>query len=174
MKAWHPNLSAPNCGRLMFALLVTPTLLCCQPYVCCSCTVQHRGAFQVQPSDQCTPFSLIMLLTSEEFLRSVPVPTGSLETSSETWNTTDLQPAHCSICISCNGVQGINITAYSPLGSNDSEQMFGREGIPKVLDDETVCSIARELGWSPAQVRPLPFTIDCGLKAVAVISFLEL
>ena len=50
-------------------------------------------------------------------------------------------------------VQGINITAYSPLGSNDSEKMFGREGIPKILENETVRSVAAELGWTPAQVN---------------------
>ena len=31
--------------------------------------------------------------------------------------------------------------------------MFGREGIPKVLEDETVKGVAAELGWTPAQVN---------------------
>ncbi|KAK9867786.1 hypothetical protein WJX84_000654 [Apatococcus fuscideae] len=68
-------------------------------------------------------------------------------------NQVELHPyfRNCATADFCQA-ENILITAYSPLGSNDSEQMFGREGIPKVLDDETVLSIAQDLGWTPAQV----------------------
>lgn len=49
--------------------------------------------------------------------------------------------------------RGIHFTAYSPLGSPDSTMMFrSSRNNPKLMEDPTVVSIAKELGKSPAQV----------------------
>mmetsp|Transcript_31407 Transcript_31407/g.88098 ORF Transcript_31407/g.88098 Transcript_31407/m.88098 type:complete len:333 (+) Transcript_31407:217-1215(+) len=48
--------------------------------------------------------------------------------------------------------KGIHVTAYSPLGSPDSESLLRRAPGPKLLDDPTVGAIAAKLGKSPAQV----------------------
>ena len=46
----------------------------------------------------------------------------------------------------------IHVTAYSPLGSPDSESLLRRGPGPKLMEDPTVCAVAEKLGKSPAQV----------------------
>ncbi len=50
-------------------------------------------------------------------------------------------------------VQGIHVTAYSPLGTPDSASMMKRHGdTPSLLQEEAVKKVADKLGKSPAQV----------------------
>ena len=49
-------------------------------------------------------------------------------------------------------MQNVHMTAYSPLGTPDSAEMMKRKDEPKILEDSTVASIAKELGKTPAQV----------------------
>lgn len=44
------------------------------------------------------------------------------------------------------------LTAYSPLGSSDRSAAMKRENEPNLLSDEVINTIARETGYSPAQV----------------------
>ena len=48
--------------------------------------------------------------------------------------------------------RGIHVTAYSPLGSPDSESMLRRAPGPKLLEDPTVKAVAERVGKSPGQV----------------------
>lgn len=47
---------------------------------------------------------------------------------------------------------GVRLTAYSPLGTPDSGEMFGRDDPFRLLDDETVARIAERRDASPGQV----------------------
>jgi diketogulonate reductase-like aldo/keto reductase len=48
--------------------------------------------------------------------------------------------------------QGIVVTAYSPLASDDSAEKFDRKDDPSIFENPTVLDIAKKLGKSPAQV----------------------
>ena len=47
---------------------------------------------------------------------------------------------------------GVILTAYSPLGTPDSGEMFGRDDPFRLLDDETVARIGEARGATPGQV----------------------
>lgn len=48
--------------------------------------------------------------------------------------------------------EGIHLTGYSPLGSNDRPEGLKREGSVPILKDETIGKIAEKNGATPAQV----------------------
>ena len=51
-------------------------------------------------------------------------------------------------------MQGIHVTAYSPLGTPDSASMMKRaDDTPSLLQEEAVKKVADKLGKAPAQVR---------------------
>lgn len=52
-------------------------------------------------------------------------------------------------------LQGIHVTAYSPLGSPDSATMLRRENAPELLKDAIVKEVADKIGKHPAQVSTL-------------------
>ena len=50
------------------------------------------------------------------------------------------------------GEMGVALTAYSPLGTPDSGEMFGRDDPFRLLDDETIARIAGAHDATPGQV----------------------
>ena len=49
-------------------------------------------------------------------------------------------------------LQGIHVTAYSPLGTPDSKDMMKREETPSMMEEPAVTEIAEEHGKHPVQV----------------------
>ena len=52
------------------------------------------------------------------------------------------------------GLQGIHVTAYSPLGSPDSAEMMKRQHKQAVMDNSTVKEIASKHNKHAAEVTP--------------------
>ena len=61
--------------------------------------------------------------------------------------------------------EGIHLTAYSPLGSNDRDPAFKGPNEVPILDDTTIAKIAKERGATPAQVL-LAWALERGTSAV--------
>ena len=51
------------------------------------------------------------------------------------------------------GMQGIHVTAYSPLGSPDSAEMMKRQDKQSVMDNPTVKEVASKHNKAAAEVR---------------------
>lgn len=68
-------------------------------------------------------------------------------------------------------MQGIHVTAYSPLGTPDSASMMKRaDDTPSLLHEEAVKKVADKLGKAPAQVRLPPLSL-CSCTLLIQVSF---
>ncbi|XP_043273701.1 aldo-keto reductase family 1 member A1-B isoform X2 [Venturia canescens] len=62
--------------------------------------------------------------------------------------------------------KGITVTAYSPLGSRGTVQLFGKtETIPDLLENPTILAVAKKHNKSPAQVA-LKYIIQNNIAAI--------
>jgi alcohol dehydrogenase (NADP+) len=52
-------------------------------------------------------------------------------------------------------LQGLHLTAYSPLGTPDSSSMMGNDHKKKLLDDPVVNEVAKKYKKNAGQVIPL-------------------
>ncbi|KAK9875057.1 hypothetical protein WA026_005857 [Henosepilachna vigintioctopunctata] len=142
--------------------------------------VDEKGVVQTEPTDHIAVWRKMEEMVNSGKVKHIGISNFNRHQIARILDNAKIKPANLQVEIHpyfqnnelvdfCKE-KGISVVAYSPLGSPGTNIFLKQSGLPsrdlpRLLDDETILSIAKKHSKSPAQIM-LRFALQRGLAAI--------